>query len=140
MKHLIETIATSRAYSLSSRPTDANRGDKTNFAYIYPRRLTAEQLLDAIAQATDVRDTFPGYPDVKRAIALPDSQAASRFLEVFGKPARTAACDCERRDEPTLSQALLMISGEAAAQEDRQRPKGAGETARREEDDSGYCG
>ena len=113
VKYLIETIATTRAYSLSSQPTDDNRGDQTNFAYAYPRRLTAEQLLDAIAQATAVPDSFPGYPDVKRAIALPDSQAASRFLEVFGKPARTAACSCERRDEPTLSQALLMIGGEA---------------------------
>ena len=39
-----------------------------------------------------------------------------RFLDVFGRPPRDTACTCERREEPTLGQALHLINGDTLAQ------------------------
>ena len=34
-----------------------------------------------------------------------------RFLRLFGRPERLLACECERSNEPTLSQALALVGG-----------------------------
>ncbi|MGE3821544.1 MAG: DUF1553 domain-containing protein, partial [Isosphaeraceae bacterium] len=113
VKHLIRTCCQSEAYSLSSRPTDSNRDDHQSFARYYPRRLQAEVLLDAISQVLDVPTEFPGgpgkFPTGTRAIDLPDEAVPSAFLDVFGRPARSSACECERVAEPSLGQALALI-------------------------------
>src|SRR5262249_40496840 len=78
-------------------------------------------LLDSIAQASGTTQTFEGYPDVKRAGALPSMpqlrrrqqfDATFRFLRLFGKPERLLNCDCERSDNTTVAQALSLITGE----------------------------
>lgn len=47
---------------------------------------------------------------------LDGSGSNVRFLEVFGRPARTSACTCDRREEPTLGQTLHLINGDTIAQ------------------------
>ncbi len=51
-------------------------------------------------------------PAGTRAIALPDTNYASFFLDTFGRPLRAIACECERSSDPNLSQALHLMNGE----------------------------
>jgi len=114
IKHLIRIITNSYAYGLSSQPNRSNQGDTQSFARFYPRRLTAEVLLDAISQVLGVPTKFAGgpgtFPVGTRAIELPDENVPINFLDVFGRPARNSACECERSDAPALSQALELVS------------------------------
>ncbi len=110
VKQLIRGIATSYAYGLASAPHSDNAGDTQAFSRFYPRRLTAEVLLDGISQALDVPTVFPGVAADTRAIELPDENVAAHFLDVFGRPARMSACECERVDAPALTQALELVN------------------------------
>ncbi|MBI1786708.1 MAG: DUF1553 domain-containing protein [Acidobacteria bacterium] len=110
LHHLIRTITASRAYQLSSVPTEANRDDKMAFSRYYPRRLTAEQLLDSISLATGVEERYTSLYPGTRAAQLPEPEIESYFLEVFDRPSRQLIC--ERKQPPTLNQALHLISGD----------------------------
>ena len=72
-------------------------------------------LLDAFSQVLDVPTVFPGdrggkFPSGTRAIELPDENVSVHFLDVFGRPDRRSACECERTDDPALAQALELVS------------------------------
>ena len=111
VKHLIRVITNSYAYRLESFPHEGNTADTQTFARFYPRRLTAEVLLDGISQVLDVPTDFSGgLPLGTRAIDLPDENVAAHFLDVFGRPARMSACECERVDAPALTQALELVN------------------------------
>lgn len=110
VKHLIRMITNSYAYRLESSPTSGNVGDTQTFARFYPRRISAEVLLDGISQVLDVPTDFGGVPAGTRAIDLPDENIASHFLDVFGRPARMTACECERVDAPALTQTLELVN------------------------------
>ncbi|MCH7729118.1 MAG: DUF1553 domain-containing protein [Planctomycetes bacterium] len=114
VKHLIRVICSSHAYGLEAAPNELNRDDTQTFARFYPRRLTAEVLLDGISQVLGVPTQFAGgpgaFPTGTRAIELPDENVPVAFLDIFGRPARTSACECERVDSPGLSQALTLIN------------------------------
>jgi hypothetical protein len=116
LRHLIRTIVKSRTYQLSALPNDFNRQDKQNYARYYPRRLSAEVLFDAVCQVTDSPAGFGGLPQdrhaPRRAIMLPDESYTSYFLEVFGKPQRISACECERVSEANLAQALHLLNSD----------------------------
>lgn len=117
LKHLMRTVLRSNAYQLSSVATDANRGDSHFFSHYALKRMTAEQLLDALGQVTGQAEKLPGLPAGFRAQQLPDTKFASTFLDTFGRPLRrVASCECERVQEPNLGQALeLMHSRELHA-------------------------
>ncbi len=110
VKHLIHVITSSYAYGLESAPHAGNAGDTQTFARFYPRRVTAEVLLDGISQVLDAPTVFAGVPAGTRAIELPDENVAAHFLDVFGRPARMSACECERVDSPALTQALELVN------------------------------
>ena len=116
VKHLIRVLCTSAAYGLSSMPNETNQSDAQSFARHYPKRLTAEVLLDALVQVLDVPTSFPNikgeFPVGTRAIDLPDEAVPSNFLDAFGRPARTSACECERTDAPALGQTLELVSSQ----------------------------
>ncbi len=112
LKALMRLILTSRVYQLSAMPTPDNRLDSTFFTHYTIKRLTAEQLLDAIDTATGTVEKFPKLPAGTRAIALPDTNYASYFLDTFGRPVRAIACECERSGDPNLSQALHLMNGD----------------------------
>jgi hypothetical protein len=116
LKHLIATICKSRTYQLSAVPNDFNKNDKQTYARYYPKRLSAEVLLDAVCQVTDSPTQFGGLPQdrfaPKRAIMLPDESFASYFLDVFGRPQRISACECERVSEANLAQALHLLNSD----------------------------
>jgi hypothetical protein len=112
LKALLRLIATSRVYQLSAIATVDNRLDATFFTHYPVKRLTAEQLLDAIDAATGTVEKFTRQPAGTRAISLPDTSYASFFLDTFGRPARAIACECERSSDPNLSQALNLMNGD----------------------------
>lgn len=112
LKSLLRLIMNSRVYQLSALPTPENRLDWTFFTHYPLKRLTAEQLLDAINFATGTTEKFPLQPSGTRAIALPDTNYPSYFLDTFGRPLRAQACECERSGDPTLSQALHLMNGD----------------------------
>lgn len=112
LRKLMRTICLSRTYQLSIRPNKWNEDDKMNFSHALPRRLSAEQLMDAVAQATGVRPQFTGMPTGMRAVEVPDGNVEGNdFLALFGRPKRQSACECERSSNITLSHALNMING-----------------------------
>jgi hypothetical protein len=112
LKALLRLVLTSRVYQLSAAATPENRLDTTYFTHYTIKRLTAEQLLDAIDAATGTVEKFAKIPAGTRAIALPDPSYASYFLDTFGRPLRAIACECERSSDPNLSQALHLMNGE----------------------------
>ncbi len=116
LKTLIKTICKSRTYQLSSMPNEFNKSDKQTYARYYPKRLSAEVLLDAVNQVTGSPTQFGGLPTDKfapnRAIMLPDESFTSYFLDVFGRPQRISACECERVSEANLAQALHLLNSD----------------------------
>ncbi|HEY1860967.1 MAG TPA: DUF1549 and DUF1553 domain-containing protein, partial [Gemmataceae bacterium] len=116
LKHLVKTICKSRTYQLSSTPNEFNKHDKQNYARYYPRHMAAEVFFDAVCQVTDSPTPFNGLPQdkhaPKRAIMLPDESFASYFLDVFGRPQRISACECERVTEANLAQALHLLNSD----------------------------
>lgn len=110
-KWAIKTIMNSRTYQLSSRKNEFNADDEIYASHATTRLLSAEQLLDAICQVTDVAESFSGLPAGTRAVELADPPTNHYFLKVFGQPQREMACQCERSSESNLSQALQMING-----------------------------
>ncbi len=110
LKQLVRTICTSQTYQRSSVPNEFNQKDRQNFARGYPRRLPAEVLLDALDQATGVPTKLGTNDPVARAIDLPDEAVSNTLLEVFGKPSRDSACECERVSAATLAQSLYLIA------------------------------
>jgi hypothetical protein len=76
------------------------------------RRLPAEVAMDAIKQATASTAELPQFGSNIAARAIGPNTAnrkgnSSYALSTFGKPARVAACDCERTADPTLLQTLF---------------------------------
>ena len=114
LKHLIKTICKSRTYQLSACRTSSTSTTSRAIARYYPRRMTAEVLFDAVCQVTDSPAQFGGLPQdkhaPKRAIMLPDESFPSYFLDVFGRPQRISACECERVSEANLAQALHLLN------------------------------
>jgi hypothetical protein len=110
LQELVRTICTSQVYQLSSLPGDFNVSDKQNFSRYYPKRLTAEVLLDALDQVTASQTKFAGLPAGTRAVQLPDTGANNYFLTVFGKPEADSACECERSQEANLAQSLHLLN------------------------------
>src|SRR3954453_20141541 len=106
----------SRTYQLSAMPNEFNKNDKKSFARYYPRRMQAEVLYDAVSQVTNSPAIFQGLPQDKfapnRALMLPDEAFPSYFLDVFGRPQRISACECERVSEANLAQVLHLLNSQ----------------------------
>ena len=110
LRGLVRTIAISETYGLSSASVPGNERDTRLFSHQLPRPLTAHQMADALAQATDVANRFQNVP--RRAIDLPDPMSASPILDTFGRCARTVACASTPAPALSLRQALLLMGGD----------------------------
>ncbi len=108
----MKIIVNSRAYQAGIQTNVWNEDDKVNFSHAVPRRLGAEELLDALSLAAGSRPTFPEVPPDTRAEEFPDPHVGrDGFLDVFGRPARESSCECERRSDISLPQALNLVNG-----------------------------
>jgi len=110
-RHVLRTILNSSTYQLSSSANRWNELDETFLSRSHPRRLSAEQLLDAICDVTEVPERLGGLPEGTLATTMPSPDANHPFLQSFGQPERKSACACERNQEPNFAQALQMVNG-----------------------------
>ena len=115
MKWLHREILTSQTYQRSWRTEPSNVGDERNFSHALIRRLPAEVLIDALAQATANSPTLLAVAtDVDtRAIGpkLPAGRGRNNGTyanKVFGASTRETNCDCNRSDEPNLLQSIYL--------------------------------
>jgi hypothetical protein len=117
---LVRGIVTSHTYQRSSDWNDSNRGDSVNFSHAAVRRVRAEVLLDVLAEVTDTKNKFPGLPLGARAVQVADGRTTNYFLTTFGRATREDVCTCAVRMDPSLSQALHLLNGDAANDRIRQ--------------------
>jgi hypothetical protein len=113
VRHLMRTIVLSNTYQRSFVPSKWNEDDKINFSHAIPRRLGAEQMMDAVAVATGTKPKVQGLPDDLRSVYLADGMIGegNDFLKLFGRPKRETACECERTSNVSLAHALNLING-----------------------------
>ncbi len=109
-RHLIRLICASEVYQLASEIEPVRDIDGRLLTHRVPRRLPAEVYLDAINQACEVEESFPGIPTGTRAISLPDPSITSIFLTSFGRPLRNSPCECARVNAPDLTQTLHLLN------------------------------
>ncbi len=114
MKWLHREIANSHAYQRSWRANETNRLDNRNFSHAVIRRLPAEVAYDALVLATAADDKLQAVcHDYEQRAIGPSSGGDGRrggdyVLTLFGKPARSTNCDCERSNEPSLLQTIFL--------------------------------
>jgi len=83
----------------------------------------AEVMVDVINSALGVEENWGpnGKSDIKPgskavevgASQIAQAQAVNYTLRIFGRPPRTAACDCERAMEPALPQTLYFMTDQS---------------------------
>lgn len=113
---MMRLILTSQTYRRSSQAAKGNEPDERFYSRYYPKRLKAEVLLDIMSQVTASPTAFKDFPAGTRAMQLPDANIASEFLKTFGRPERILTCECERSDEPSMTQVLHILNGETLLQ------------------------
>ncbi len=111
-KHILRVMLNSRTYQASYQPNEFNQQDLLYCSHQEPRLLSAEQLLDAVNQATGLSQTFGHFPAGTRATQLPAPDIVKvDFLKVFGQPERSTVCACERADDSSLGMAIELFNG-----------------------------
>ncbi len=113
VRKLMRLIVNSRTYQHSIDTNKWNENDSINFSHALARRLTAETLYDAIHRAAGSVSRLPGQRPGTRAVELPgpDVKTTDGFLDLFGRPPRESACECERTSGMSLGQALNLVNG-----------------------------
>ena len=115
MKWLQREILNSDTYQRSWKTNATNKLDEKNFSHAVIRRLPAEVVLDAIAMATASTERAEKFAtEINERTIGPNAISGfgkggggdSYALNIFGKPAREANCDCERTTDPTLLQTI----------------------------------
>jgi hypothetical protein len=113
LKHLLRTLANSSAFQLDSAPNSHNASEAQYFSRFYARRLSAEQLLDAVNLLAGTSDNWANQPTSTKAVQLPDnSYNTGGILREFGRPDSSTACTCERQSNASLGQSLLLATSE----------------------------
>lgn len=118
LRHLIRTVATSAAYGWSSAAVPGNEGDTRLFSHQSARPLTAHQMADALAQATDTELLFDlsrgsmGRPVAEKAVKIADPTIPSVLLDTFGRCPRTSGCEPVATPTLSLRQSLMLIGGD----------------------------
>jgi hypothetical protein len=112
-KQLVRDICNSQTYQRSYMRNATNEQDERNFAHAGVRRIPAEQLLDCLSQVTETEEKFRGLPLGARAVQIADGTTSNYFLTSFGRAPRETVCACEVSTDPSLSQALQLLNGDA---------------------------
>ncbi|MEN6407503.1 MAG: DUF1549 and DUF1553 domain-containing protein [Thermoguttaceae bacterium] len=130
-KHIYRLILNSATYQRSSTPNALNRDDVVFFSHDRPRRLTAEELSDAIGQVTQVWDQFASqipepysrWPSGFRATQMADGSVGTPFLELFGRPPRDTSYESDRDDRSSMRQSLYLITSSELESKVAQSPR-----------------
>lgn len=111
LRDLVRTITESRTYQLSATTVPGNETDQRLHSHAFLKPPSAQVLLDVIAQATGVPESFTDQPAATRAVELIGSQTASYALDVFGRCSRERSCETSATAGGGLAQALHLING-----------------------------
>ena len=120
LRHIYRLILNSRTYQLSSQTNEWNAADQTHFSHYPTRRLTAEQMLDAISQFTETSEKFrsiipepySNWPANFRAEQISDGNTECSFLDLFGRSPRDTPFEGERDSGLTIRQTLYLLNSE----------------------------
>ena len=137
VRHVMRLICRSRTYQHSIASDRWNENDSLNYSHAFARRLPAEVIYDAVHQATGTRPNLRGVRPGTRAGELVDAsvKAEDGFLDLFGRPPRESACECERVTGMSLGQALNLVNGPTLANAIRGPANEIEELVRYERDD-----
>jgi hypothetical protein len=110
LKFLVRTIARTRAYQLSSRPSRNNKDDQQYFSKARLRRLGPEQLVASIVMSTGLGDKAETWENPLFQFLM---QAVQKdFVFVFANPDETQEVSEFRG---TIGQALMMMNSKHMA-------------------------
>lgn len=101
-KFMIRAITGSQTYQLTSRQSDPSQAERSLFARMPVRGLTAEQIFDSLAVAVGYRQPF----DPEQTLNFNNDQARQEFVAMFGNQADSAP---DRT--ATILQALALMNG-----------------------------
>jgi len=117
-------VLNSKTYQLSSEPGPLNEKDVAHFSHYQAKRLTAEQILDALSQIIESPTRFRVFrrpntapdtaipPDVKAA-QIAEASESSLLAAMFGRPARATGLESERDADVGAFHAQFFVnSGE----------------------------
>jgi hypothetical protein len=113
IKRLITTIMVSRAYQMPAVPRASDQAAR-DYVFAGPevRRLTAEQLADAIGAITGEWSVYPGRPATPGGVYAREWRAASSSLtRALGRPVRDQVNSTRATQSSTL-QSLELVNGE----------------------------
>ena len=118
LRHVYRLILNSATYQRSSKPNRFNADDGVFFSHYRLKRLSAEDLSDAIGQITGVWDAFSSripepysqWPSGFRATQMSDGSVGTPLLELFGRPSRDTAYESDRDCRTSMRQALFLIN------------------------------
>jgi hypothetical protein len=109
IKFMLRAIANTRTYQLTSAATHASQNDRTLFARMPLRGLTAEQIFDSVAMATGYRDSGGG-DDLFSALLGGARSARTEFLNRFAnQPERSTD------SQTSILQSLSLMNGKVIA-------------------------
>ena len=117
VRSLSKLILTSRMFARAAVDDVHIQGldAEANFAGYPMRRMSAEVLMDALSDVTQVvnkiEEQATATTSAQRAVARAEIPAGSGFLATFGKPNRLLVCECERSNAVSLGQSLMLING-----------------------------
>jgi len=118
LRAILRTMVTSNTYQLSSRYSAGtwNESWTPYYARHYPRRLMAEEILDAVVKATGVGVTINltgpagNIPQVNKAMLLPDPTEGGNFRALLNNFGRGNRDDDPRTDDSSIVQALSLMN------------------------------
>ena len=117
VRHLSKLILSSNTFARAAVDDVHTQGldAEANFAGYPLRRMSAEVLMDALSDVTQVINRVDGDATAptsqQRAIIRSEVPNGSGFLSTFGKPNRLLICECERSNAVSLGQSLMLING-----------------------------
>lgn len=120
-KAMFRLILNSNTYQRSSATNKTNKADFSLFSHYPLRRLTAEQLMDAINDITEKRDIYSSrvpepythLPNDTRAVQLEDGTISTPSLELFGRPSRDISYENDRNNNLNEKQLLFLLNSTA---------------------------
>ena len=117
VRHLSKVILASRTFARAAVDDIHVQGldAEANFAGYPLRRMSAEVLMDALSDVTQVstkvEDQATSPTSLQRAVVRAEVPPGNGFLATFGKPNRLLICECERSNAVSLGQSLMLVNG-----------------------------
>jgi len=114
LRATLKLMVSSNAYQLSSRYTPGAWNDSwvPYFARHYPRRLMAEEMIDAIARATNsnLSISVTSMTPMTKAVQLPDTTEGAAFRAFMTNFGRGNRDDQPRTNDSSIVQALSLMN------------------------------